>query len=74
MNYLGITKDEYSNPNFLGYKAKMMVSKLVSHGIQVEHHGDYTDREKNILKGLSRNQKNLKEMQDIFRDEDDAER
>ena len=74
VNYLGITKDEYSNPNFLGYKAKMMVSKLVSHGIQVEHHGDYTDREKNILIGLSRNQKNLKEMQDIFRDEDDAER
>ena len=74
INYLGITKDEYDDPEYPGYKAKMMASNVVSRGIQVEHHGDYTRMEKKVLKKLSRKQENLKEMQDTFKDEEDTER
>ena len=74
-NYLGITEDDYNNPQRLGYKAKMMISSFnLSNGeprqIQVEHHGDYTDAEKQILKKLEREKENLKGMQETFKDED----
>ena len=73
-NYLGITEDDYNNPNFLGYKAKMMISAIKSpdgpRQIQVEHHGDYTDEEKRILNQIKRGKENLKGMQETFRDED----
>lgn len=75
-NYLGITKEEYDDPEYLGYKAKMMISTINSlegspRQIQVEHHGDYTDAEKEILKQIKRKKANLKDMQETFRDEDD---
>ena len=69
-NYLGITKEEYDDPRYPGYKAKMMASKVVSHGIQVEHHGEYTDAEKKILDQIKRRKENLKGMQETFKDED----
>ncbi len=84
-NYLGITEDDYKNPKCIGYKAKMMVSSVdLANGdprqIQVEHHGDYTDEEKRILEVKRQNrernrraEKNLEEMQEIFKD-DDSER
>ncbi len=70
VNYLGITKKEYEDPEYLGYKAKMMSSKVASQGIQVEHHGDYTDAEKKILDQIKRRKENLKGMQETFKDED----
>ena len=69
-NYLGITKEEYDDPRYPGYKAKMMASKVVSHGIQVEHRGEYTDAEKKILDQIKRRKENLKGMQETFKDED----
>lgn len=81
-NYIGITEDDYNNPKCLGYKAKMMISSInLANGdprkIQVGHHGDYTDEEKEILEvkrqDRERNrraEKNLEEMQEIFKDND----
>ncbi len=74
MNYLGITKEEYDDPEYPGYKAKMMASKVVSHGIQVEHHGDYTRIEKKFLKQEQRANESLKMMQKAFEDDEDTER
>ena len=48
----------------------MMASKVVSHGIQVEHRGEYTDAEKKILDQIKRRKENLKGMQETFKDED----
>ena len=70
INYLGITREEYDDPRYPGYKAKMMASKVASHGIQVEHRGDYTDAEKKILGQIKRRKENLKGMQETFKDED----
>ena len=78
-NYLGITEEEYNNPEYLGYKAKMMVSTVnLANGdprqIQVEHHGDYTDEEKRILRlnkeAGKKAEENLKKMQKTFKDEE----
>lgn len=75
INYLGITKEEYDNPEYPGYKAKIMVSSVNSANgnprqIQVEHHGDYTDGEKLILKQIEKRKKNLEKMQEAFKYED----
>ena len=51
-----------------------MISAVASpngpHQIQVEHHGEYTDEEKIILKQIEKMKKNLKEMQEAFKYED----
>lgn len=74
INSIGITEDDYNNPKCLGYKAKMMISAVASpngpHQIQVEHHGEYTDEEKIILKQIEKMKKNLEEMQEAFKYED----
>ncbi len=74
INCLGITKEEYEDLEYPGYKAKMMVSSVNSANgnprqIQVEHHGDYTDAEKKILEQFERGEENLKGMQETFKDE-----
>ena len=79
INCLGITKEEYEDLEYPGYKAKMMVSLVNSANgnlrqIQVEHHGDYTDGEKKILERIERREENLKGMQETFKDEKDTER
>ncbi len=74
INYLGITKDEYDDPEYPGYKAKMMASNVVSRGIQVEHHGDYTRMEKKFLKQKQRANESLKMMQKAFEDNEESER
>lgn len=63
MNQVGITEEQYNDPNYIGYKVKLMKSAYLKEGnprfIQIEHRGKYTKAEQEELAIIEKNKQAL---------------